>query len=117
MIVAAVPTAISSGLIDVAEDQGDRAVPASALGPAELTRAAEQVLADLLEDAWRSAPRLQLELICAKVLLPGADDSQGVRAAGPDRAPDDPRRSGACPGRFVVFSGRIVRSSVPDLSR
>ena len=41
VIVAAVPTAISSGLIDVAEDQGDRLQSqASALGPAELTRAA-----------------------------------------------------------------------------
>ena len=82
VIVAAVPTAISSGLIDVAEDQGDRLQSqASALGPAELTRAADTVAAGLLEMRGATAPRLQLELICAKVLLPGADDStQGVHA-------------------------------------
>jgi DNA polymerase III subunit gamma/tau len=82
VIVAAVPTAISSGLIDVAEDQGDRLQSqASALGPAELTRAADTVAAGLLEMRGATAPRLQLELICAKVLLPGADDSTlGVHA-------------------------------------
>jgi DNA polymerase III subunit gamma/tau len=82
VIVAAVPTAVSSGLIEVAEDQGDRLhAQAAALGPAELTRAADTVAAGLLDMRGATAPRLQLELICAKVLLPGADDStQGVHA-------------------------------------
>jgi len=108
VIVAAVPTAISSGLIDVAEDQGDRLQSqASALGPAELTRAADTVAAGLLEMRGATAPRLQLELICAKVLLPGADDStQGVHArldrierrmtlGGPAPAPADSSSSPA----------------------
>jgi DNA polymerase-3 subunit gamma/tau len=82
VIVAAVPTAITSGLIDVAEDQGERLqTQAAGLGAAELTRAADIVAAGLLEMRGATAPRLQLELICAKVLLPGADDStQGVHA-------------------------------------
>ncbi len=82
VIVAAVPNAVSSGLIEVAEDQGERLQSqASSLGPAELTRAADTVAAGLLEMRGATAPRLQLELICAKVLLPGADDStQGVHA-------------------------------------
>jgi DNA polymerase-3 subunit gamma/tau len=82
VIVAAVPTAVSSGLIEVAEDQGERLqAQASTLGPAELTRAADTVAAGLLDMRGATAPRLQLELICAKVLLPGADDStQGVHA-------------------------------------
>ncbi|HYU84952.1 MAG TPA: DNA polymerase III subunit gamma and tau [Kribbellaceae bacterium] len=82
VIVAAVPTAITSGLIDVAEDQGERLqTQAAGLGAAELTRAADIVAAGLLEMRGATAPRLQLELTCAKVLLPGADDStQGVHA-------------------------------------
>ena len=82
VIVAAVPTAVSSGLIEVAEDQAERLqAQASMLGPAELTRAADTVAAGLLDMRGATAPRLQLELICAKVLLPGADDStQGVHA-------------------------------------
>ncbi len=82
VIVAAVPTAVSSGMIDVAEDQGERLQSqAAGLGAAELTRAADTVAAGLLEMRGATAPRLQLELVCAKVLLPGADDStQGVHA-------------------------------------
>ena len=82
VIVAAVPMAVSTGLIEVAEDQGERLqAQASMLGPAELTRAADTVAAGLLDMRGATAPRLQLELICAKVLLPGADDTaRGVHA-------------------------------------
>jgi DNA polymerase III subunit gamma/tau len=82
VIVAAVPTAVTSGLIEVAEDQADRLQSqAGAMGPADLTRAADIVANGLLEMRGATAPRLQLELICAKVLLPGADDSTaGVQA-------------------------------------
>ncbi len=82
VIVAAVPDAVSNGLIEVAEDQGERLqAQASTLGPAELTRAADTVAEGLLDMRGATAPRLQLELICAKVLLPGVDDStQGVHA-------------------------------------
>jgi DNA polymerase-3 subunit gamma/tau len=77
-----VPDAVSNGLIEVAEDHGERLrAQAATLGPAELTRAADTVADGLLDMRGATAPRLQLELICAKVLLPGADDStQGVHA-------------------------------------
>ncbi|WP_344021145.1 DNA polymerase III subunit gamma and tau, partial [Kribbella jejuensis] len=82
VILSAVPTAVMSGLIDAAEDQGERLqTQAAGIGPAELTRAADIVAAGLLEMRGATAPRLQLELICAKVLLPGADDStNGIQA-------------------------------------
>jgi DNA polymerase-3 subunit gamma/tau len=82
VIVAAVPDAVSNGLIEVAEDQGERLrAQAATLGPAELTRAADTVADGLVDMRGATAPRLQLELICAKVLLPGADDStRGVHA-------------------------------------
>jgi DNA polymerase-3 subunit gamma/tau len=54
---------------------------AALLGPAELTRAAEVVSKGLDEIRGATAPRLLLELICARVLLPGADHgTEGVLA-------------------------------------
>nr|WP_239062987.1 DNA polymerase III subunit gamma and tau [Streptomyces sp. SID13031] len=82
VILSAVPNAVASGLIEASEDQGQRLqTQAAGIGPAELTRAADIVAAGLLEMRGATAPRLQLELICAKVLLPGADDStNGIQA-------------------------------------
>ncbi|MEV4267684.1 DNA polymerase III subunit gamma and tau [Kribbella sp. NPDC049584] len=82
VVLSAVPNAVVSGLIEAAEDQGERLqTQAAGIGPAELTRAADIVAAGLLEMRGATAPRLQLELICAKVLLPGADDStNGIQA-------------------------------------
>ena len=82
IIVAAVPDALSSGLVDVAADQAERlASQASALGPGELTRAAEVLAVGLTEMRGTTAPRLHLELMCARVLLPGADvDDRGLHA-------------------------------------
>jgi len=82
IIVAAVPDALSSGLVDVAADQAERlASQASALGPGELTRAAEVLAVGLTEMRGTTAPRLHLELMCARVLLPGADvNDRGVHA-------------------------------------
>ncbi|MGB7962812.1 MAG: DNA polymerase III subunit gamma and tau, partial [Propionicimonas sp.] len=79
IIVAAVPDALSSGLVDVAADQADRLVSqASSLGAGELTRAAEVIAVGLTEMRGTTAPRLHLELMCARVLLPGADtDGRG----------------------------------------
>ncbi len=82
IIVAAVPEALSNGLVDVAGDQAERlAAQATAMGPGELTRAAEVIAVGLTEMRGTTAPRLHLELMCARVLLPGADvDGRGVHA-------------------------------------
>ncbi|GAB3625089.1 hypothetical protein GCM10027418_31760 [Mariniluteicoccus endophyticus] len=82
VIVAAVPDALSSGLIEAADDQGERlASQAAAMGAGELTRAAEVIAEGLTEMRGTTAPRLHLELMCARVLLPGADvDERGVHA-------------------------------------
>jgi DNA polymerase-3 subunit gamma/tau len=82
VIVAAVPEAPASGLIDVAEDAAERLVAQAArFGAIELSRAADIVAAGLTEMRGATAPRLLLELICARVLLPGADHtSDGVMA-------------------------------------
>ncbi len=82
VIVSAVPDAPATGLIDIAEDAAERLVAQAArFGPAELSRAADLVATGLTEMRGATAPRLLLELICARVLLPGADHStEGVMA-------------------------------------
>src|SRR3954471_23010709 len=82
VIVAAVPDAPASGLIDAPEDQAERLVAQAArFGKAELVRAADLVAEGLAEMRGATTPRLLLELICARVLLPAVDhDSLGVTA-------------------------------------
>ncbi|WP_300576509.1 DNA polymerase III subunit gamma and tau [uncultured Nocardioides sp.] len=86
VIVAAVPDAPATGLIDVSEDAGERLVAQAArFGAADLTRAADLVAAGLTEMRGATAPRLLLELICARVLLPAADHGTDGLAARLDR--------------------------------
>ncbi|WP_248579945.1 DNA polymerase III subunit gamma and tau [Nocardioides sp. InS609-2] len=82
VIVSAVPDAPVTGLIDVPRDQGERLVAQAArFGAHDLSRAADLVAAGLTEMRGATAPRLLLELICARVLLPGADHTtDGVLA-------------------------------------
>ncbi|MFD9943233.1 DNA polymerase III subunit gamma and tau [Nonomuraea sp. NPDC059023] len=73
VILANVPEAASSGLLDRPADELERLVlQAASMGPAELTRAAEVFNAGLTEMRGATSPRLLLELMCARVLLPGA---------------------------------------------
>jgi DNA polymerase III subunit gamma/tau len=86
VIISAVPDAPATGLIDVPEDQGERLVAQAArFGRSDLTRAADLVAAGLTEMRGATAPRLLLELICARVLLPAADDSTSGVLARLDR--------------------------------
>jgi DNA polymerase-3 subunit gamma/tau len=86
VIVSAVPDAPATGLVDAPGDQGERLVAqASRFGKAELVRAADCVAAGLTEMRGATTPRLLLELICARVLLPGADHSTDGLAARMDR--------------------------------
>lgn len=82
VIVSAVPDAPATGLIDVSDDQGERLVAQAArFGRADLTRSADLVAAGLTEMRGATAPRLLLELICARVLLPAADrGTDGIMA-------------------------------------
>src|SRR6478752_4146484 len=82
VIVAAVPDAPATGLIDCSEDQGERLVAQAArFGSSELSRAADIAATGLTEMRGATAPRLLLELVCARILLPGADHAtDGVLA-------------------------------------
>ncbi|WP_424888243.1 DNA polymerase III subunit gamma and tau [Streptomyces sp. XH2] len=82
VILAAVPDAVEKGLIDAPADLVERMqAQAGVFGPGELSRAADLVNEGLTEMRGATSPRLQLELICARVLLPAAyDDERSVRA-------------------------------------
>ncbi|NLT29023.1 MAG: DNA polymerase III subunit gamma and tau [Propionibacterium sp.] len=82
VIITQVPDAISSGLVDVAADQAERLISqGAALGAGELTRAAEVLAKGITEMRGTTAPRLHLELMCSRVLLPVADlDGRGLHA-------------------------------------
>ncbi|MFG1652959.1 DNA polymerase III subunit gamma and tau [Micromonospora sp. NPDC049275] len=78
IVLQQVPDAAAKGLIDGPADQLERmAAQASQLGSATLSRCADIVHNGLVEMRGTTAPRLLLELICARMLLPGADDSTG----------------------------------------
>ncbi|MFF0097411.1 DNA polymerase III subunit gamma and tau [Streptomyces canus] len=82
VILAAVPDAAEKGLIDAPADVIERMqAQAGTFGAAELSRAADLVNAGLTEMRGANSPRLQLELICARVLLPAAyGDERSVMA-------------------------------------
>ncbi|WP_142218013.1 DNA polymerase III subunit gamma and tau [Streptomyces sp. SLBN-118] len=82
VILAAVPDAGTTGLIDAPADVVERMqAQASVFGAAELSRAADLVNTGLTEMRGATSPRLQLELICARVLLPAAfDDERSTQA-------------------------------------
>jgi DNA polymerase III subunit gamma/tau len=73
IILAAVPHAAATGLLDLPSDRAERmAAQAGRFGQAGLTRAAEIVSAGLDQMRGATSPRLLLELMCAQVLLPAA---------------------------------------------
>lgn len=122
VILAAVPSAIDDGILEVSGDQGERLKSqAAALGPGELTRAAEVIAVGLTEMRGTTAPRLHLELMCARVLLPGADlDERGLHARmdrlerrvgmmGSPESPAEPEQWSDVPG-----SGQAAGQSRPE---
>ncbi len=82
VILAAVPDAVDKGLFDAPADVLERMqAQAETFGAAELSRAADLVNEGLTEMRGATSPRLQLELICARVLLPAAyGDERSVMA-------------------------------------
>ncbi len=147
VVVAAVPDALSTGLVDVTPGQAEAyAAQATEMGLGELTRAADVIAEGLTQMRGTTSPRLHLELMCARVLLPGADVAErgtharldrierrlnlggldtGVPFAevpvGPAAGPDLPaaqgqRPRGTSPGSAPA-QGRPVRPPRPDRPR
>ena len=79
IVLQAVPDAASRGVVDAPGDVLDRMRDQAArIGPATLARYAEVVHAGLGEMRGATAPRLLLEVICARLLLPSASDTESA---------------------------------------
>ncbi|MCV7050361.1 DNA polymerase III subunits gamma/tau, partial [Mycobacterium heidelbergense] len=79
IVLQAVPDAVSRGVVDGPEDVLDRMrEQAARIGTATLTRYAEVVQAGLGEMRGATAPRLLLEVVCARLLLPSASDAESA---------------------------------------
>ncbi len=77
IVVAATRDGAASVLRGVPQDELDRmAVQAAAFGAAELSRAADVVNTTLTEMTGATSPRLHLELMVARLLVPAIDDSE-----------------------------------------
>ncbi|THA25290.1 DNA polymerase III subunit gamma and tau [Streptomyces sp. RKND-216] len=127
VILAAVPDAAEKGLIDAPVDVVERMVDqARKFGAAELSRAADLVNSGLTEMRGATSPRLQLELICARVLLPATyADEQSVQArldrlergatvagAGGPVAGLAPAAAGGAPGAPAVAGPAAARAAL-----
>jgi len=79
LVLQAVPDATSRGVVDAPEDVLERMrEQATRIGRATLTRYAEVIHAGLTEMRGATAPRLLLEVICARLLLPSASDAESA---------------------------------------
>ena len=79
IVLQAVPDAAVRGVVDAPGDVLDRMRDQAArIGAATLTRYAEVVHAGLGEMRGATAPRLLLEVVCARLLLPSASDTESA---------------------------------------
>ncbi|MFC8410990.1 DNA polymerase III subunit gamma and tau [Arthrobacter sp. NPDC057259] len=86
IIVQAMPESAQSILRGMPADQIARMQSqAHNLGAAELSRAADVTNTALTEMTGATSPRLHLELLCARILLPGAEQTERGIAARIDR--------------------------------
>lgn len=121
IIVNAVPDAAASILRGTPDDQLNRMrTQAQQLGRAELSRAADITNTALTEMTGATSPRLHLELLCARILLPAADQSEQGTLARVDRIE---RRLSYASGLPEAGTGvppaaapRPIQSSVPAVA-
>ncbi len=79
LVLQAVPDAAARGVVEAPEDELDKMrSQAERIGTATLTRFAEVVHAGLGEMRGATAPRLLLEVVCARLLLPSASDTEAA---------------------------------------
>jgi len=79
IVLQSVPDAVARGVVDGPEDVLERMRDQSTrVGAATLTRYAEVVHAGLGEMRGATAPRLLLEVVCARLLLPSAHDTESA---------------------------------------
>jgi DNA polymerase-3 subunit gamma/tau len=137
IVLQAVPDAAARGVVDAPEDVLERMRDqATRIGLATLTRYAEVVQAGLGEMRGATAPRLLLEVVCARLLLPSASDTESAllqrlerietrldmsipadaaapRSAPAESAPEAPRKSPPEPARGSAAEPRTPATEPP----
>ena len=105
IVVAATADNAASVLRGIPHDQLERMAQQShTLGAAELSRAADVINASLSEMTGATSPRLHLELMVARILVPASDDTQRGALARVERLE---RRMG-------IDSDGSLNASTPD---
>ena len=76
IVVQSVSDAVQRGLLDAPDDEAQQIVAqAELLGPAEASRTADVISRSLGELKGATAPRLRLEIMAARLLVPSAESS------------------------------------------
>lgn len=125
ILLQAVPDAVERGLVSGPGDVLDRMRDqAESIGPAGLTRFAELLHEGLGEMRGATAPRLLLEVVCARMLLPAASDSEAATLQRIERLERSVASGGALPAAPVqagqaaeAAAAPVARPSAGDLSR
>ncbi len=114
VIIGAVPDAAAKGLIDAPEDQlALMAVQAQRLGTATVSRFAEVLHTGLVEMRGTTSPRLVLELMCARMLLPAASLADGALLQRLERMERRMSIAGEDPGPGTGEQARHVLPAPP----
>ncbi|MBD8507195.1 DNA polymerase III subunit gamma and tau [Hoyosella sp. G463] len=120
ILVQAVPEAAGNGLVDAPADQLERLrEDVDRFGPATLTRYAELLHDGLADMRGATAPRLLLEVLCARMLLPSASDSEGsllqrleaLERGAPPRSVGSASAGSAAPASPGAASGASAASA------
>lgn len=115
IIVQAMPESAQAILRGMPADQIARMrSQANNLGAAELSRAADVTNTALTEMTGATSPRLHLELLCARILLPSSEQTERGIAARIDRVERRLNYSGALPAAEAQVSPTVA--SVPPES-
>ena len=115
VVLRAVPNAIEVALLEAPADRADQLTQQSqAFGPAELVRIADLVDAALTDFRGATAPRLLLELLCARILVPGADHATEGYAARLDRIERRLEAGGSAVATPAVAPARPAETAPPQ---
>jgi len=110
IVIAAMPAEDAQSLLEVPDAEWESmSAQSRRMGLAELSRAADLVSEGLSELRGATAPRLALELLGARLLLPASDDSQRGFAARLDRL----ERAAAAPAPLPTAAAPPVAEPAP----
>lgn len=124
IVIGQVPDATEAGLVDASPERLEELkIQASKFGPGELSRNADVVNRGLSELKGATAPRLQLELLVARVILPSAENGaeallarieqleKQFESGAPSVAVSSPPAGGAAPSKTPAAKAAPKRLS------